>query len=48
MRVSTMRAVDRALGKPLCWFLTRLRRLLPEPRQPAPDAVRKVLFVKLS
>ncbi len=48
MRVATMRAVDRTLGKPLCWFLTRLRRLLPEPRQPSSDAVRKVLFVKLS
>jgi ADP-heptose:LPS heptosyltransferase len=48
MQVSTMRAVDRGLGRPLCWLLTRLRRLLPEPTPPAPEAVRKVLFVKLS
>ena len=43
-----MQAVDRALGRPLCWLLTRARKLLPEPRPVAPEDVRKVLFVKLS
>jgi ADP-heptose:LPS heptosyltransferase len=48
VRVETMRAVDRALGRPLAWGMTLLRRLLPEPRRPTPAEVRKVLFVKLS
>jgi ADP-heptose:LPS heptosyltransferase len=48
MRVSTMRAVDRGLGRPLCALLTGLRRLLPEPAAPRPADVRRVLFVKLS
>lgn len=48
MRVATMRAVDRSLGRPVCAALTLVRRLLPEPRAPAPGEVRRVLFVKLS
>ncbi len=43
-----MRAVDRALGRPFCFVLSLLRRLLPEPRAVDPASVRKVLFVKLS
>ena len=43
-----MRAVDRGLGRPICAVLTGLRRVLPEPTPPAPAAVRRVLFVKLS
>ena len=43
-----MRAVDRGLGRPLAWLLTRLRRISPEPRPPKPDEVRRVLFVKLA
>jgi ADP-heptose:LPS heptosyltransferase len=49
MRVSTMRAVDRGLGRPVCAVLTGLRgfggRDLPPPD---PADVRRVLFVKLS
>ncbi len=43
-----MRRVDRWLGRPLCFGLTLLRRVLPEREIPARDAVRRVLFVKLS
>jgi ADP-heptose:LPS heptosyltransferase len=48
MRVSTMRAVDRGLGRPLCAVATLLRRLLQGRRPPPPREVRRVLFVKLS
>ncbi len=43
-----MRRVDRVLGRPLAALLTAVRRVLPEPRRPAPADVRRVLFVKLS
>ena len=43
-----MRAVDRHLGRPVCWALTVLRRILPEPGRVDPAKVRRVLFVKLS
>ncbi|MCE9635243.1 MAG: glycosyltransferase family 9 protein [Planctomycetes bacterium] len=48
MRVSTMRAVDRGLGRPACAILTGVRRVLPERAPPASADVRRVLFVKLS
>ena len=48
MRVSTMRAVDRGLGRPVCAALTLARRLQHERRPGPPAAVRRVLFVKLS
>ena len=48
MRVSTMRAVDRGLGRPVCAALTLARRMQPERRPGPPAAVRRVLFVKLS
>ena len=48
MRVETMRAVDRWLGRPAAWALTRLRSIAGDADAPAPGAVRKVLFVKLS
>lgn len=43
-----MRAVDRWLGRPIAWTLTRIRSLAGDAAPPAADAVRKVLFVKLS
>jgi len=48
VRVETMRAVDRAVGRPLAWFLTRWRRLRGDRAPRARADVRKVLFVKLS
>jgi ADP-heptose:LPS heptosyltransferase len=48
MRVETMRAVDRLLGRPLAWLLTRVRGVVGDAAPPAPDDVRSVLFVKLS
>jgi ADP-heptose:LPS heptosyltransferase len=48
MRVETMRAVDRWLGRPVAWALTRWRRLLGDAAPRPPREVRKVLFVKLS
>lgn len=48
MRVETMRAVDRSLGRPACAALTLVRRVLPEPATPVAGDVRRVLFVKLS
>ncbi len=43
-----MRAVDRSIGRPLAWLLTRVRSILPEPATRPPAEVRRVLFVKLS
>src|SRR5512146_223500 len=48
MRVETMRAVDRWLGRPLAWALTRWRRLAGDAAPRPAREVRKVLFVKLS
>lgn len=48
MRVATMRAVDRGLGRPLCAALTLVRRLAGDRRAAGPGGVRRVLFVKLS
>jgi ADP-heptose:LPS heptosyltransferase len=48
MRVETMRAVDRWLGRPVAWALTRWRRLAGDAAPRPPHDVRKVLFVKLS
>jgi ADP-heptose:LPS heptosyltransferase len=48
MRVETMRAVDRWLGRPAAWALTRWRRLAGDAAPRPPNDVRKVLFVKLS
>jgi ADP-heptose:LPS heptosyltransferase len=48
VRVETMRAVDRGVGRPLAWFLTGLRRVVPGRSPVERDAVRRVLFVKLS
>jgi ADP-heptose:LPS heptosyltransferase len=48
MRVETMRAVDRWLGRPVAWALTRWRRLAGDAAPPATQDVKKVLFVKLS
>jgi len=48
MKVSTMRALDRGLGRPLCALATGLRRAMPEPPPRSRDEVRRVLFVKLS
>lgn len=48
MRLSTMRAIDRGIGRPLCAAATLVRRAMAEaPRRPAHE-VRRVLFVKLS
>lgn len=43
-----MRALDRALGRPLCAAATALRRAMPEAPARPRDEVRRVLFVKLS
>jgi ADP-heptose:LPS heptosyltransferase len=43
-----MRAVDRWLGRPLAWLLTRVRGLVGDAEPPAPADVKNVLFVKLS
>jgi ADP-heptose:LPS heptosyltransferase len=48
MRVATMRAVDRGLGRPLAALLTLVRRLTGDAPPPPASQVRKVLFVKLS
>lgn len=48
MRVETMRALDRWLGIPLAWVLTRVRRIAGDDAPRAPRDVRRVLFVKLS
>ena len=48
MRVSTMRAVDRWLGRPAAAVLTGLRRILGDAAPTGRGEVRKVLFVKLS
>ncbi len=48
MDVSRMRRLDRWLGVPVCWLLTRWRRLFggrcPRPDQPS----RRILFIKLA
>jgi ADP-heptose:LPS heptosyltransferase len=43
-----MRAVDRWLGRPVAWLLTRVRRLVGDVDPPAPADVKSVLFVKFS
>jgi ADP-heptose:LPS heptosyltransferase len=43
-----MRAVDRGVGRPLAWILTRWRKLVPTRKPVAPEQVKRVLFVKLS
>ncbi len=48
MRVETMRAVDRWLGRPLAWLLTRVRSVVGDVDPPAAADVRRVLFVKFS
>jgi len=48
MRVETMRAVDRWLGRPLAWLLTRVRSVVGDAAPPAAADVKNVLFVKLS
>ena len=48
MRVETMRAVDRWVGSPLAWALTRVRSVVGDADPPAARDVTKVLFVKLS
>jgi len=48
MRVETMRAVDRALGRPIAWLLTRVRGVVGDAPPKLPQDVTKVLFVKFS
>ena len=51
MNVSAMRFVDRWVGVPTCWFLTRLRRcsdLLRRLVGSQPGEIRSILFVKLA
>jgi ADP-heptose:LPS heptosyltransferase len=48
MRVETMRAVDRRLGRPLAWLFTRVRRVVGDAAPPAAADVKSVLFVKFS
>jgi len=48
MRVETMRAVDRWLGRPLAWLCTRMRSVVGDADPPRPADVKSVLFVKFS
>ena len=51
MKISTMRRIDRWLGKPLCFVLTvihKCRNLLPFPQKSQPQKVKRILFVKLA
>jgi ADP-heptose:LPS heptosyltransferase len=48
MRVETMRAVDRWLGRPLAWLCTRVRSVVGDADPKAAADVESVLFVKLS
>lgn len=48
MNVETMRAVDRYVGVPLAFLLTRWRKLVGRRASCAPVDTRRVLFVKLS
>jgi ADP-heptose:LPS heptosyltransferase len=45
MKDATIHAIDRWLGRPLCWLLTATRRFRREPTFPYPP--RRVLFLKL-
>jgi ADP-heptose:LPS heptosyltransferase len=48
MDVSRMRRLDRCLGVPICWALTRWRRLFGG-RCPGPDQLpKRILFIKLA
>ena len=46
MNVSTMRKVDKWAGVPVCWLLTRWRRLMDRFARPVRGPVRSILFVK--
>jgi len=46
-----MRRIDCWLGRPICFVLTVIRKsrnLLPFPQKPAPQKVKRILFVKLA
>ena len=46
MNVVTLQKLDRCLGVPLCFLLTLVRRLTPQPASPSP--VRSIVLVKLA
>ncbi len=51
MRTGTFRRIDRWVGGPVCAVLSALRRVAGvflRPRLPPPEAIRRVLFVKLA
>jgi ADP-heptose:LPS heptosyltransferase len=48
MRLSTMRAVDRWLGLPLCWLLTGARRVRDAFTGPPRSSIDSILFIKLA
>ena len=48
MRLSTMRAIDRWLGLPLCWLLTGARRVGDLAGRGPAQGARSIVFVKLA
>ena len=48
MNVATLQRIDRRLGIPLCFCLTRFRRWFGRRQHPSPPSLRRILFVKLA
>ena len=48
LRVSVLQIADRRVFAPICFLLTLLRRILPEPSADRPVRPRSIVFVKLA
>ena len=48
LRISVLQKADRVVFAPLCFLLTRLRKLLPEPAADQPPKPKRIVIVKLA
>ena len=48
LRVAALQKADRLVFAPVCFLLTRLRKLLPEPPRDQPPEPRRIVIVKLA